>query len=108
MQDNEQKKPVSCFEIFILVILAIAIYLGTIWFLYFPIASYMPVWFFGPLGLFIVLGFDVFWIIRKRSRNRPRSESGIILRIPSLLVFSLSASILTCWLLLNIMRMFRW
>jgi hypothetical protein len=108
MQDNEQKKPVSWFDIFILVILAIVIYFGSLWFLYFPIASYMPVWFFGPLGLFMIIGFDVFWIIRNRKHKYSRSNTGIILRIPSLLVFSLSASILTCWILLNIMRMLRW
>jgi hypothetical protein len=108
MQDSEQKKPSSCFEIFILVIFAIAIYLGALWFLYFPIASYMPVWFFGPLGLFMILGFDVFWIVRNRTPKHSMSKTGIIPRIPSIFVFSLSASILTCWLLLNIMRMFRW
>jgi hypothetical protein len=104
MQDSEQKKPVSGFEIFILVIFAIAIYLVSLWSLYFPLVSYMPVWFFGPLGLFMIIGFDVFWIIRNRSRSNP----GIILKIPSLLAFSLSASLLSCWVLVNIMRMFRW
>jgi hypothetical protein len=104
MQDSERKKPVSVFQIFILVIFAIAIYLVSLWSVYFPLVSYMPAWFFGPLGLFMIIGFDVFWIIRNRSRYNP----GIILKIPSLLVFSLSASLLSCWILVNIMRMFRW
>lgn len=112
MQEEEQKSPVNRFEvaceIVSLTVLAVAVYIGGLLLLYFPIAFHMPEWFFGPLGCFIILGFDIVWITGRRLWNPLRSKTRIIKKTLSVLIFSLSASVLTCWLVLNILRRFTW
>jgi hypothetical protein len=112
MQENKQKPSVkhgsSAYEIIFLGMLAVAVYIGGLLLLYFPIAFYMPKWFFGPLGCFIILGFDVIWVIGNRSWSPLKSRSQMTKKISSVLIFSLSTSVLSCWLVLNILGSFMW
>ncbi len=111
MQEDEQKSPVNRFdvacEIVFLVIMAIAIYVGGVLFLGKPIAHQMP-WFFSPIGPFMILGFDIIWIIGMKLQKVKIVQIKIIKKILSVLVFSLSASLLTLWLILKLLSSIRW
>ena len=63
-----------------------------------PINYLMGEWFFTPLGLFAVLGFDVVWIIIIRLWPLRNIHVKIVL---TLLVLTLSASVLTCLVVLR-------
>lgn len=68
-----------------------------------PINRHMPNWFFGPIGLFIILGFDIIWIIGMKIWKLKSVRIKIIKKILCVLVFALSASVLTSWLILNLL-----
>ena len=107
MRDKEQKSPVNRFgiicEIVFLGIVAIAVYVGATLLLGEPINRHMPNWFFGPIGLFMILGFDIIWVIGMKIWKLKSVQVKIIKKILSVLVFALSASVLTCWLILNLL-----
>lgn len=107
MQEDEQKSPVNRFEIaceiVFLTIMAIAVYVGSIWLLGEPINRHMPNWFFSPIGLFMILGLDVIWIFCMKLRKSKTKRMSRVKRFLSVLIFSLSASVLTSWLILNLL-----
>lgn len=99
MQDDKGKYKLRRWEIVLWVILTPIIYLGTTMLLFKPMNSvYMPDWFFSWLGFFIVLGFDVVWFVIMRLWPLKNIKVKIVL---TLLVITLSASVLTCWVALN-------
>jgi len=103
MQEKERKFPLSPLEIIFLAIVAIAVYVGAILLLGKPINHHMPNWFFGPIGFFMIFGFDIIWIIGMKLWKFKSVRIKIIKKILSVLVLALSASILTCWLILNLL-----
>jgi len=96
MEEAKRRFPLSVFEI---VLLAIVI---PIVFCYFAKLSFrilnspnMPSWFFGPVGLLIVLGFDVVWILLIKFLFKTHIKIKIILM---LLGVTLSTAILCWWI----------
>jgi branched-subunit amino acid transport protein len=108
MQENEQKIPIDRFEvtceIVFLTILAIVVYVGGILFLGKPISRYMPVWFLNPLCFFSILALDAIWIMGMKFWRTKNVTIKIIKKILSTLVLSLSASVLTSWLIIRFLR----
>ena len=99
MQEKKRKFPFTPLETILLAILTPIIYLGTTMLLFKPMNSvYMPDWFFSWLGFFIVLGFDVVWVVIMRLWPLKNIKVKIVLTV---LVITLSASVLTCWVALN-------
>jgi len=107
MQEEEQKSPANRFEtaceIVSLGILAIAVYVGAIWLLGEPINRHMPVWFSGSAGPLMILGVDIAWIFGIKLRKSKTKRMSRVKRFLSVLIFSLSASVLTSWLILNLL-----
>jgi hypothetical protein len=88
------------FEVFFLTLLAVVIFVGGVY-LFPRIIRFIPFlfanWFAGISGPFLVMGFDILWIIGMR-KWRPMSEQLKILKIIlSVSVFALSASLLFGW-----------
>jgi len=98
MRENTRKFPLGYWEIVFLAILTPVIYLGATRLLFEPINFHMGYWFFSWLGFFIVLGFDVVWVVLMKLWPLKNIKVKIVL---TLLVLTLSASVLTCWIVLN-------
>jgi hypothetical protein len=99
MQENTRKFPLSIPEVILTMIFIPIIFYGAMRILIKPMNSpHMPNWFFGPIGLLIVIGFDVLWLIAMRLWVFKGIKVKIFL---TLLVLTLSSSIITCWILLN-------
>jgi hypothetical protein len=60
----------------------------------------MPSWFFGLMGPLMVIGFDIAWVIVMKVPFINNIRVKIYL---TLLVLTLSASVLACWVLLNLL-----
>ncbi|UCC21841.1 MAG: hypothetical protein JSW23_08505 [Planctomycetota bacterium] len=105
MEEDEEQTSPGTYTV-LLVISAIAIYVGGIFFLFGPMAlmiDLMPRWFRGPAGALIILGFDIVWIIAMRKRASRDEESKQRKMILSLFVLPLSMSALTCWLIIRVL-----
>ena len=99
MPEREKRPfPLSRGEIVSMVILTAIVYVGSVILLFRPMNECGPDWFFTPVGLFTVLGFDMAWFMIMKLWKVRNMHVKIILTV---LVFTLSASVLTCWLLLN-------
>jgi len=111
MQDKEQKSQTNRFEIacqiVFLAIMAIAVYIGGVLLLGKPIAHHIP-WFFGPIGPSIILLLNVTWIVGMKIWKLKTEQMKIIKKILSVFLFSLSASLLTLWLILKLLSSIRW
>jgi len=107
MQKDEQKstanRSVVAFEIVFLTIMAIVVYGGGILLLGEPINRHMPNWFFCPIGLFLIIGLDIIWIFCIKLWKLNSVQMRIIKNILSVFIFALSASVLTNWLILNVL-----
>ena len=90
-----------CWIVF-LAIEALAVYVAGIVLLGSWINMYMPNWFFGPAGLVLVLGFDALWVRLWRPIDK---RLKVLKKVLSVAVFALSASVLTCWLIITL---FHW
>ena len=101
MQEKKRKLPLSSLEIVLLAILSLIIFWGTMRLLLRPMNDYAPYWFSTPLGPSCVLGIDIVWIIILRSWKLKNVKVKIII---TSLVFTISASVLACWILLNALR----
>ncbi len=108
MQDKEQKSPVNRFEIacevVFLAIVAIVVYGGGILLLGKPISRYMPVWFLNPLCFFSILALDTIWIVGMKFWRPKNITIKIIKKILYVLVLALSASVLTSWFMIKLLR----
>jgi len=108
MLDKEQKEPVNRFEIaceiVFLAIMAIGIYIGAILLLGKPISRYMPIWFLNPLCFFSILALDALWIMGMKFWRTKNVTIKIIKKILSVFVLALSASVLTHWLIIKLLR----
>ena len=80
------------------VLLVPVVYAIGVIFLYEPINYFMDDWFFTWRGVLTVLGFDVIWIIIMVLCPLGSIKVKVVL---TLLVLALSASVLTCWALLE-------
>ncbi len=107
MQKGEQKSTanrfVIAFEIVFLTITAIVVYGGGILLLGEPINRHMPNWFFSPIGFFMIIGIDIIWIFCVKLWKPKSVQMRIIIKILSVFIFALSASVLTNWLILNLL-----
>jgi 4-amino-4-deoxy-L-arabinose transferase-like glycosyltransferase len=67
-------------------------------YLLFPIinSAKMPDWVFGPIGLFVILGFDVGWVLLIRSIFKKHNILKILL---IMLGITLSTSFLAWWII---------
>jgi hypothetical protein len=101
MQEKRQKYVVIGLEVVSLAILLPVVYWFAVKLLIEPIGRYIfediPTW----LVFFIVLGFDVGWVVIMRLWPLKNMNIKIIL---TLLVLTLSASVLTCLVVLSAMR----
>jgi hypothetical protein len=111
MQQDESEVAKNRFdsgcEIVILSLIAIAVYVGGVLFLGKPISHRIP-WFWGPLGLFGVLGFDTIWLVATRLHKPQSLQLRIAGKILSVVLFALSGSLLTLWLILKLLSSIRW
>jgi len=94
-----KKYRIACFWIE-----AIIVYIAAIVLLGRPINRYMPNWFFGPLGLVLVSGFDVLWAVCIRLWRPTDERLNALKKFLSVGVFALSASVLTSWLILTLLQ----
>ena len=95
MRDHNMAKIQRHWKVVLLIPIVYAI--GVI-FLYEPINYFMDDWFFTWRGILTVLGFDVIWIIIMVLCPLGSIKVKVVL---TLLVLALSASVLTCWALLE-------
>lgn len=101
MQEKKRKFPLSIPEIvFLIIFVPISFYVAMRIFIKPMNRPDMPYWFFGPIGPIIVIGFDVLWVIAMRILSLKSIRVKIYL---TLLVFTLSASVLACWVLLKLL-----
>jgi hypothetical protein len=63
MQEEKRKLPLSGWEIVCLAILIPIVYWRATLLLGKPMNLYMPYWFSEPLGILVVLGFDIIWVV---------------------------------------------
>ncbi len=111
MQEDESELPKNRFdlgcEIVVLSLMAIGVYVGGVLFLGKPISHCIP-WFWGPLGLFGVLGFDAMWIVATKLYKLESAQLRTTRKILSVFLLALSGSLLTLWLLLFLWSRFQW
>jgi hypothetical protein len=111
MQQDESEVAKNRFdsgcEIVILSLIAIGVYVGGVLFLGKPISHRIP-WFWGPLGIFAVLGFDTIWLVATRLHKPQSLQLKIAGKILSVVLFALSGSLLTLWLILKLLSSIRW
>ncbi len=97
MQDKKRKNPLSRLGIVCLVILIPIVYWRTTLLLFQPMNLYTPLWFSPQLGLLVIVGFDIMWVILMKLCPLKCTKVKIVLTV---LVLTLSASVITCWILL--------
>lgn len=101
MQEKKRTSPLSIIEIVLLIISIPLIFYVTMRMLIKPMNSpNMPYCFFGWIGPFIVIGFNVLWIIAMKVLFPKNSRLKTYF---TLLVLTFSASVLACWVLLNLL-----
>ncbi len=98
MQDKKRKFPLSICEIVLLAIGLPILFYYTGKVLWEPMNSDAPMWFFSLLGLLAVLGFDCAWIAIMKLWPLKSLRIKIYM---TLLVLTISAVILTCWIAMN-------
>jgi hypothetical protein len=100
MQEKKRKFPLSIPEIILLIIFIPVIFYKTMRGLIKPMNSYAPYWFSTVLGFLVVLGFDTLWVIAMKLSSLENIRIKIYL---TLIVLTFSASVLACWVLLNLL-----
>ena len=98
MQEEKPKDPSKDRDIATLVVLSLIVSFIGSFFLFEPMNIYMPHGFLGPIGILVVLGFDISWIIFVKFYPFKESFTKTLL---IWLVLTLSASVLICWVRLN-------
>lgn len=98
MRDHNMGRIKRYWKVVSVALLILIVYAIGVIFLYEPINYLMDDWFFTWRGMLAVLGFDVMWIIIMLLCPLRSIKVKVVL---TLLVFALSASILTCWALLE-------
>ncbi len=100
MQEEKKKKfPLTIFEVALLIIVIPILFYYTGKLLWEPMNKHAPNWFFNFWGLLLVLGFNFAWIIMMKLWSFKNLRIKIY---ASLFIFTVSAVILTCWVLLNL------
>ena len=97
MQKQTRKFPFSPLEIILLVILVLIIYVGSFRMLLWPIDESMLS---TQLACLMVIGFDVIWCIAMKIWPLKNIRIKIVL---SILVFTLSASVLSCFMFFELL-----
>jgi hypothetical protein len=100
MQEEKRKLPLSRWEIVCLAILTPIVYWRAMRLLIKPMNEHMGYWFYTALGLLVVLGFDIVWVIMMKLWPLKNAKVKIVLTV---LVLTLSASVISCWILLNLL-----
>ena len=101
MQEKKRKFPLSVPEIIFLIMVIPTIFYVAMRILIKPMNSPdMPYWFFGLIGPLMVIGFDILWVIAMKLLFKNNIRVKIYL---TLLALTLSASVLACWALLNLL-----
>ncbi len=85
------------FEIIVLTIIAVIVFIGGIYLVLRVIGRFIPFWFSGLAGPLVVLGFDALWIIGTRKWRPKSNQLKVLKKILSITVFALSASVLVLW-----------
>ena len=98
MRDHNMGKIQRHWKVVSIVVLIPIVYAIGVIFLYEPINYFMDDWFFTWQGVLTVLGFDVIWIIIMVLCPLRSIKVKVVL---TLFVLALSASVLTCWALLE-------
>jgi hypothetical protein len=95
MQEKENR--LSKFVIMIFIIMFLGIFIFSFWLLFSVMNSpIMPNWFFGPIGLLVILIFDVTWVLTMKSLFKEHIKLKIFLIF---LGITLSTSVLAWWLI---------
>jgi hypothetical protein len=98
MQENKRKLSLTWWEIVCLAILALIVYFGGTMLLGKQMNLHLGPWFFTPVGLLVVLGFDIIWVVLMKLWPLQNVKVKLVLTV---LVLTLSVSVITCWILLN-------
>ncbi len=98
MRDHNMGKIQRYWKVVSIVLLILIVYSIGVILLYEPINYLMDDWFFTWRGILAVLGFDVIWIIIMVLCPLRSIKVKVVL---TLSVLALSASVLTCWALLE-------
>jgi len=96
---------ITVVEIVLLAVVMLMVYAGGVLLLFDVINRAMGDWFFSPLGIFVVVGIDIVWVawvIRWQLKN---ARIKIIL---TAFVLTLSASVLTCLVVLSSLGDMMW
>jgi drug/metabolite transporter (DMT)-like permease len=108
MQEYKQESSANRFEIacqiVLLTLLAIAVYVGSIFFLGRPISRYMPVWFLSTFCLFSILALGLFSMVGLKFWRPKTSAKKTLKKIVCVSIFAFFASLLTHWLLIKVLR----
>ena len=108
MQEDKPKIPISGSDVVAAVILfVIVFFVGIVVILNVPNYFFrwllIPVfsWLLTPVGLLIIFGFDVIWLISMKLRSLKGKNPKIF---STVLIFALSASFFACWFIIRGLR----